>query len=68
MTQENLKDGFKLFHIKDSKLHEVRLSEEQEYIFQRLALGLIATSGEIVVNKDPICKLGTGYGCIIVNK
>lgn len=55
---KELKNGFKLFYIKDGDLHQVLLTEEQEYIFQNLSLGLITASGNIKVDIEPICKLG----------
>lgn len=33
---KELKNGFKLFYIKDGDLHQVLLTEDQEYIFQNL--------------------------------
>jgi len=55
---KELKNGFKLFYIKDGDLHQVLLTEDQEHIFQNLSLALIAGSGNIKVDIEPICKLG----------
>lgn len=55
----NLKDGVKLFYIKDSKLHSVNLSPEQEYIFEKVSIPLLCAGEErIKVDfKNPICEL-----------
>jgi len=54
----NLKDGLKLFYMKDSKLHTVNLSPEQEYIFENLALPLVSEVGKFKVDlQNPICEL-----------
>ncbi len=55
----NLKDGFKLFYIKDNKLYSVLLSDEQESVFENVSLPLLCevqTSIKVDIG-NPICEL-----------
>lgn len=52
----NLKDGFKLFYIKDSTLYSVLLSDEQQRVFEDVSLALLDTPIKVDIS-NPICEL-----------